>query len=44
MENNNLYPEIYNLSNLILAWRKARTIETTINLTDRQVYKVGQFI
>ena len=28
MENNNLYEQIYNLSNLILAWRKARKGKT----------------
>ncbi len=28
MENNNFYPEIYNLSNLILAWRRARKGKT----------------
>lgn len=28
METNNLYPEIYNLSNLILAWKKARKHKT----------------
>nr|AQS34619.1 hypothetical protein [uncultured archaeon] len=28
MEYNNLYPEIYNLSNLLLAWRKARKGKT----------------
>src|SRR3989338_6166621 len=28
MKTNNLYPEIYNLSNLILAWRKARKGKT----------------
>ena len=28
MEYNNLYPEIYNLSNLLLAWRKARRGKT----------------
>ena len=28
MESNNLYPQIYNLSNLILAWRKARKHKT----------------
>ena len=28
METNNLYPEIYNTNNLILAWRKARKCKT----------------
>ena len=28
METNNLYPKIYNLSNLLLAWRKARKGKT----------------
>src|SRR3989344_797943 len=28
METNNLYPKIYNLSNLLLAWRKARKEKT----------------
>ena len=31
MENNNLYEQIYNLSNLILAWRKARKGKTKKN-------------
>jgi len=42
MEINNLYPEVYNLNNLILAWRKARkgktkkdyVIEFEANLTE----------
>jgi len=28
METTNIYPKIYNLSNLILAWRKARKGKT----------------